>query len=127
MPRAHLGTADAERFRRAGAQIVQQDVGIGCETVQGGDTVGRFKVQGDGPFAAVEHLEVDAVPVAERHAHPSPVIAAIDTLDLEHLGPEVGEDGAREWPGEHLAQLEDADAGEDAGGWMLTHGVLHLR
>ena len=38
------------------------------------------------------------------------VVAAFDTLELDHLGAQIGQDHAGERPGEHLAQLQDAYA-----------------
>ena len=113
MPRAQFRAADAKGFRHTRAQIVDQDVGGRGQLLEGGEPVCAFHVERDRPFATVEDREGKRVVVAKRAAHPPCIVAALDPLDLQHLGAKVGEDRAREGRRQHLP---NADPLQDAHG-----------
>src|SRR6476620_2365937 len=77
------------------------------------DALRHLQVERDAALAAVEFMEVQRVTMAEGGAHLPRIVAAIGFLHLDDCGAEIGEDGAREGPGQDLAELNDLDAGEN--------------
>src|SRR4051812_9852613 len=72
-----------------------------------------FEVERQRPLVAVQVLHVVAVP---RPAHGLVRIEAGRALDLDHVGPEVGQDARAGRTGAHAGQIEHADKGQ-SGRW----------
>ena len=99
-------SARARRVERAGPQVLEQDVGLVEEGVQPLPALGGSQVELDGLLAPIPGGEACGV---------GPLGVTPRTLDLDHLGAQVGEDRGGQRCGHVLAHLDDADAVEDAG------------
>ena len=122
--RAQAGPVNAQLGRHAGAQVVDEDVGLAHQALERGQPVGAFQVQRHRLFAAIEDVEVERVAMPERRSHGARVVAAFDALDLDHFGAQVGEDRAGKRPGQHLAQLQHAHTSQHAHRGRITHACL---
>ena len=76
---------------------------------------GRLEVERHAPLVAVDRQEVRAVALRpeERRPHDAHGVAAARLLDLDHLGPEVGEQHRAVGPREHAGEVEHADPVEE--------------
>ena len=83
------------------------------------DAFGRLQVERDALLVAVEHRE-EAGAGAEQPAR----AVAVDRLDLDHFGAQVGEHHAAGRAHHHVGELDDADAGVGQGMIVRTpHGA----
>ena len=73
------------------------------------------EVEADRPAVPVHPEEVGGVVAVEGRPPGSGVVPGAGSLDLEHVGAEVGEDPAGVRPGQHPGQVEHPDAGQRAG------------
>ena len=88
----------------ARAEIVDDDVRDRREPPRELEAARAIDVEHDAPLAAHERSREPAAAVAEIHG--------VASLDLDHVGAEVGEDAGGDRPGDHPREVEDADACE---------------
>ena len=113
MPRGHRLRTNPQSLRRAGAKIMQHDIGLGEQAVQRRHPFRRFQIKRDGFLAAIEFVEIQRITMAKIGAHTARIIAAIGFFHLDHISAKVSENGARERPGQHLAKLHHAHTSKD--------------
>ena len=94
----------------ATAQVVDHDVGAGDEAIEPGTGLWVFGVDGERPLASVDGQEEGGLAVDERPEPPSQVTGR--RLDLDHLGPQVGQQHPGVRNGDEIAELDDADPGQ---------------
>src|SRR5690606_26330082 len=99
-----------ELFRNARAQIVNQNVGVLRKPFELRQTRWRFEINDDRLFAAVEYMEIERGAIVKGSAHVTRIIANPGALKFDHLGAQVCENRAGKRPGEHLPQLQHANA-----------------
>jgi hypothetical protein len=90
----------------AGLEVLADDVGGGDEAQRGLHALGLLQVERDALLVAVEGRE-EARARAEQAAR----VVALDGLDLDDLGAEVGQQQAAGRTHDHVGELDDADAG----------------
>ena len=110
MARGQGRAVDAEVLGDAGAEIMNQNIRRRRQFLKIRSAGSGFQVQGDGLLVAVDHVEGQGVAVPEIHAHAARIVAAVDPLDLQHLGAQIAHDGAGEGRGQHLPQFQDANS-----------------
>jgi hypothetical protein len=105
----------AEAREPTDLEVLEQHVGALRETTHQGLTLFACDVDGDGFLAAVCREEicglrsVVSVEISEEGRAPAPgVVTAVKPLDLDHLGPEVGENLGRPRTREDPAQIQHA-------------------
>src|SRR5262245_66368422 len=77
------------------------------------EAVGLGEVEGDGPLGTIGTEVIGGHLLAEeRRAPGAGVVALAGALDLDDVGPEVGEELAAERAGQNAGGGEDAEAGE---------------
>jgi hypothetical protein len=115
--RAQHLVAHAPAFERAGAEVLDQHVGLGDEPARDVLALGAAQVERERALVARLHLPphrgavLQQAPVAQR-------VAAAGRFDLDDVGAEFAERLAGEGPGDELAHLDDAQALQGAGGGM---------
>ena len=107
--------ADAERFRLARAQIVDQHIRPLDQRQEPGERRLVLEVHHRGAFVAVEDMEGERVALAVFLHQPEPGVVAARLLDLDDVGAKVGKDRAGEGTGDVLADLDDGEAGKRHG------------
>ncbi len=106
--------AEAPFFQRAGAKILDDDVGIAGEPAHDLLAFGDAQVRGDRFLVA--RLDVPPERRALVQQPPLPQrIAAVGRFDLDDLGAELGQDLARERARDQLTELEDLEPGQRPG------------
>jgi hypothetical protein len=68
------------------------------------------QIEGDPLLVAVEHLEQGGDAVCKGRPPVAGVVAAVRVLDLDDIGPEVGENGTRIGTGDAVAQFDHSDS-----------------
>ena len=112
-PRGQRVEAEAEPLRRAGGEVLHQDVGAIDELPEDRPCLRVLEVEGHAllrPVAPeeVRRLPVDALVVGARE------VAAARALDLDHPGAEVGELAGAERGGDRVLERDDGEAGKGA-------------
>ena len=102
---------DAEPARGLRPETVDHDVGARENRVEDRGRIRRSQIQRDAALVPVENLEVRAGPAADRRQR-ARRIAPARILNLDDVGPEVGEKQRRVRAGEQARQVDDANAGE---------------
>src|SRR5690349_6219109 len=97
--------AEAELLERAGAEVFGEDVRAVEELAHDGLALGALHVHREAFLVAVEHREK-----ARARMLQAARVVALERLDLDHLGTEVGEHQAARGPHHHVRELDDADA-----------------
>ena len=108
---AQLLIAEAHRLHRAGAEILQHDVGGLHQRGEDLLAASRAHVQAEALLAAVVDGEIDAL--AAHHRLGFAGFLAAELLDLDHLGAEIGQDHAAARPGLIPRQFQHPNAFED--------------
>ncbi|MCY1446147.1 hypothetical protein D9M71_626960 [compost metagenome] len=114
--------AEAELFQHAGAEVLDQDVGVRQQLLQHFAAVGMLEVERHRAFVARLHEPpergalVQLAPLAQR-------VAAIRRFDLDHFGTEFGADPRGEGTGDQRAELYDFQTGQRFG--MGVHRIFH--
>ena len=107
--------AEAEPRGRGGAVVVDEQIGIGEQPSEGiAPRIGP-QVEHDAALVAVDGREVGAAPilrVSPPRWTPGARLVALRRLDLHDVRAEIGEEHRRERPGQHAAEVDDADAVE---------------
>jgi len=117
-PRIHAAQghgADAQALGHAGAEVLDHHVGRGGQGGDGLRGIGVLEVEHQALLVAVERREQAAHAFA--HGADVAVVIARGRLDLDDLGPQVGQQGRGQRARQHAAEVEDAHAIERAGGW----------
>jgi hypothetical protein len=71
------------------------------------------QVDGDAALAAIDAVKVARiVRIRDAWREPARVVASAGHFYLDDFGAEVREVHCAEWPGEHPAQIEDADSAQ---------------
>jgi hypothetical protein len=109
---------EAPLLHRAGAEVLQHDVG-GCREV-GGDLLGASlaQVERHAALVAGQDRPPQAVVVVAQAAPVAHRVAVAGRLDLDHVGAEVAQQRARVGAGEELAELDRPEACER----RVSHG-----
>ena len=103
---------DAEPFRDAGPEALEQHVGVLAQPEHDLGAAGMLQVDAHAAPAAVDHRVRGRGPARDR----TPGRDVGGPVDAQHLGAEIGEQHARELHRADVRQLDDPDAGE------RTHG-----
>jgi hypothetical protein len=93
---------DTEALRHAGPEALDGDVGVRRQLLDDLRRLGVLQVEREAALVAVLH--------AELHRHVAAAGIAARRLDLDHVGPQVGEDRRGERPGDEHGEVDDADA-----------------
>jgi hypothetical protein len=102
---------DPQPRGHAGPEVLDDEVGaLGELDEQLAPAVG-LEVQRDAPLAAVRHRERVALTVDLR-CHPAGVVTRARLLDLDDVGPELGQDHRAVRTGQEARQVEDAESVE---------------
>ena len=109
---AHLLVAEADAVEDAGPEVLEHDVASRCQI--GHEVAARLgaEVHGDAALAAILLREVDGQTADARLCGSSEV--ALGRLDLDDVGPQIGECLAAGRAGEHTRQVEHSHTGERA-------------
>ena len=99
--------AEVPALHRAGAKILDQDVGLRGEAADDLLAVGLAGVHGDRFLVAREHREPELLAVRFLLPPFAHRIALAGLLQLDHLGAEIGQQLAAERPGDELAHLQN--------------------
>jgi len=113
----------AQAGRRGGAVVVHEEVRATQQPVQQLATRIGAQVEHDRSLVAVDRCEVRAAPlgrVAPPRRSPGARLVAVGRLDLDDIGAEVGQQHGGERPGQHAADVDDADAFQ---GEPIGHGA----
>ena len=84
-----MALVEAESGGFATAEILDKNIAGFRQAQDSVPTVGLRDIQSDGSLAAIKRNEIGA-PGAEMRSHAAGVVAAINALDLDDLGAEVG-------------------------------------
>ena len=112
--------AQAELFQYAGAEVLDQDVGIAEQAFQDRLALGVLEIEGQGFLVACLNEPpqrgafVELAPLAQW-------VAAVGRLDLDHFGAELGADPRGERAGDQGAELDHLQAGQRFG--RMFHAV----
>ena len=105
----------------ADLEILDQDVGFGGERAHLRLPLGSLEVDRHRALAAVAAVEIGRGAVGGEGRSPlARIVAGPGPLDLDHFGPEIGEQLPRPGPGEDPGQLDDLQAGEG----LIHHPVI---
>jgi len=113
--------ADPEPLGHAGAEIVDQHVGLRDQRQQPRAVGFVLEVEHDAALAAVD-AEKSAVLALERGRVVAQIIARRG-FDLEHVGALIGEQRAAIGPGDIGAEIEHADARQRPA-WAGARGIV---
>ncbi len=127
------GRVEAQPLQGAGPEVLDEHVG-GVDEAEERVAFGRrLEVEGDRALVAPDQLPPEGdvvVGVPPAHA-PGAVTAAVGTLDLDDVGPEVPEVPRRPGAGDDGGQVEHPDVGERAvrgrGAGYWRHAAIVVR
>ena len=106
--------SEAPAVKAVRSVVRGNDVGGGGETARNGDAFGRIEIEREGAFVGVAVVELAVRVPARRprwlHANLANGVQAVFGLDLDDVGPEVGQQPCGEWACDRPAEVEDADA-----------------
>src|SRR5262249_52176199 len=93
----------------AGAEVLDQDVGLGDQRLHGRDVGWIFEVCGEAEFAAINGVEERgiAADLGVGKVKAAAEITSVWPLDLDDPRAEVAEAQGGEWPRQELAHVED--------------------
>src|SRR2546421_4478965 len=104
--------ADAQPVGHARAHVLHDHVGVTREPLDDGASLGRLEVDGDRALAAVPREEAGLLAGG----------IALERLDLDYVGVEIGEPRRRVVDGDGRRQVDDANALERSG--QIRHRTL---
>src|SRR5574337_722875 len=121
----------APALHRAGAEVLDQHVRLAGEAPHDVLPLGPAQVERERALVARLHLPPDRgaalqqPPAAQRVAAADPRARRVGgRLDLDHVGAEVGQRLRGERAGDQLAELDDLQPGERAGGRRVARGCV---
>ena len=85
---AQVILARAKLFSDARTEVLDEDIGAFDERVEDGQIFGCLRIQRDGALVAIVGLKMGAVETALERAER---VALAGTLDLDHIGTEIGQ------------------------------------
>jgi hypothetical protein len=103
--------AQAERLHRAGAEVLDQDVGAGDHLLQDRHPLRRLEVERHVPLVAVDDQKRRRLTILVGRPGPR-LVAAARVLDLDDVGTQIGQQHAAEGASQHPGQVEHADTFE---------------
>src|SRR5690606_35613769 len=102
---------NAPLFQRAGTEVFDHHVGLFNQLLDQFYAAFAFQVEGDGFLVATETAPPERGAAVVEFAPAANRVAA-GRLDLDHLGAEIGEQGAVKRASKQLAQFDNTNAGE---------------
>ena len=127
--RRQLLVAEAQAGEAAGSEVLDDHVGAGEEASKNGRAIGLLEVEPDAPLVAVDGEVIGSGSravglVADPWRSPAARRVALRRLDLDDVGPEVGQQHRAVGPGEDRRAVDDAETGERAGAadWTFADG-----
>src|SRR5690606_39669374 len=108
---AHLCGANAPFFQRTWAEVFNHHIGLLDQLLDQFNAAFAFQVEGDGFLVATETAPPERGAAVVEFAPAANRVAA-GRLDLDHLGAEIGEQGAGKRASKQLAQFDNTNAGE---------------
>ena len=109
---------EAVLAHRARLEVLGDDVGAGGELARDLGARIAAQIDRDALLVAIEHRE-EAGAGAEQPAR----AVAVDRLDLDHFGAQVGEHHPARRAHHHVRELDDAQAGERLRGHVPSRSV----
>ncbi len=118
--RRQLLVAEAQASEATGPEVLDDHVGAGEEASKNGRAIGLLEVEPDAPLVAVDGEVIGSGSraiglVADPWRSPAARRVALRRLDLDDVGPEVGQQHRAVGPGENRRAVDDAETGERAG------------
>ena len=105
--RHHGVVANAQAIDRAGAEVLDDHVGVLRQAQEHRATSGRLEIEAQAALVAVLREKLHALAVDELVAQVARQVAALGFLDLDHVGPQVAEQHRADRAGGHHAQVQD--------------------
>ena len=106
--RVHRIPAEPEPVHRAGAEILDQRIGVAHQVLRHRQPLGRLHVDADAALVAVE---IGEEPGGEA-VQPAGAIAVRRGLDADHVGAKIGQHDAAGRSHHSVAELEHGQIGE---------------
>jgi hypothetical protein len=103
--------AESQLVDHAGAEILDEYIGLGQVVFEPSDRLGIFQIEDDGALVHVHGVEDGPAAQGEGRT-PAARLVALRPLDLHDIRAHVGEDLAGERAGQRLRDLDDLDAFE---------------
>ena len=113
--RGQIAVAEPLAVHRAGPEVLHDDVAEGHHLQERGPVRGGGEVAAEAPLLPVEEPEVAAVVAVVRADVRPDQARRVDVrlaLDLDDIGPEVGQDHRGERPGQRPREVDHADVGQ---------------
>jgi hypothetical protein len=99
----------------ADLEILDQNIGLTGQRLRRGAVLRLPKIQHNRAFAAVRRVEIGCGPVAraiDEGRAPLAGVVAAGRLDLDHLGPQIGQHLAGPGPGQNARQFQNLQSGQ---------------
>src|SRR4029077_1160166 len=106
--------AEAEALHRAGAEVLDEHVGLPHERLDHVDTLGRLQIEGHAAFVPVEEEVRGGLAVLAGRPG-ARLVARVRVLHLDDVGAEVSQQCAAPGPRNDAGEVEHADAVEREG------------
>jgi hypothetical protein len=122
--------AEAEALHGARAEVLDEDVGRPDERLDHVHRLGRLEIERHAALVAVEEQVGRGLAVLVRGPGAG-LVARARVLDLDDVGPKIGEEGPAPGTGDDAGEIEDADAvereweGGHARYYTLPRATLH--
>jgi hypothetical protein len=108
-----LGGCESASLERAGAEVVDDDVGVGDEVSEERLVLGIADVGDQTLLVSVDAQEVGALTaLVERRSPAARLVTSAGPLDLEDVGAEVAEHHGTERTGEDAGEIENLEANQ---------------
>ena len=104
--------SEAQPLDRARTEVLDDHVAASCERQRRLAVGGVLEIERDASLAAIDSYEVGRVRARERRPPPAGLIAGAGLLDLDHLGPQIGQHHRAVRARQHARQIEHAQARE---------------
>ena len=117
----HRGVANAQAIHRAGAEVLDDHIGVLRQAQEHGAAGRGLQVQAQAAFVPVLRQELHALAAHELVAEIARQVAALGLLDLDHIGAQVAEQHRADRARGHHAQVEDDVAAEG----KVFDGIAH--
>src|SRR6185369_14756361 len=104
---ARLRVGQAQTLQRAGAVVLEDDVGARDELEKELLAPWMLEIHLDTLLVAVQAHEIRGLAARQRRPPRAGDVARALGLELDHSGAEVGEHGGAEGAGESVAQIDD--------------------
>ncbi len=102
--------AEPQAIHSAGPVVLDHDIALAHDAPSDFPVARLFEVKGDRTFAAIERGEVLAEPIGVWR--PLPEHVAVLRLDLDDVGPHIGQQHSAKWAGGNIAEFRHQDAGK---------------